>query len=127
MMHGTMNVKLQSKTKTVAGMHSKETRTRDPGSRMPEDRFWKGNANSDIIWHYSCIISMFSKVQLNTLLRNIYFVILRSAYFGSYRAIMRKRERERGRERESGREREGGREREREGERIKGNMYRSLK
>ena len=31
-------------------MHSKETRTRDLGSRMPEDRFWNGDANSDVIF-----------------------------------------------------------------------------
>jgi hypothetical protein len=55
---------------------------------------------------------MFSKVQLNTLLRNIYFVILSPAYFGSYPAIMRKIGR--GREREKGGERERGRENERE-------------
>jgi hypothetical protein len=44
------NVTLHSKIKTVANMHSKETRTRDLGSRMPEDRFWNGDANSDVIF-----------------------------------------------------------------------------
>jgi len=43
-------VTLQSKKKTVAGVQSKETRTRDPGNPMPEDRFWKGDANSGIIF-----------------------------------------------------------------------------
>ena len=46
----TRYVTLMCKTQMVAGMHSKETRTRDPGSRMPEDRFWKGDANSGIIF-----------------------------------------------------------------------------
>ena len=62
-------VTLQSKTQTVAGMHSKETRTRDPGSRMPEDPLLEGGFQfRHNIWHYSCIISLLIEIQLNTLL-----------------------------------------------------------